>query len=194
MTEVQEHPVETALKQEIIQEQLVIEKDGKSFYVTKDLYKGQHFWIQVVPVNPMLMRMALVSVKMPKRPMYEARTGGGRVELHPLDEISSLENNLDKARWEVYEEERDEALSERTNASMRATFYYGTVFTPPDDGWDEDQRLLGIDVPANPELRKAHFLMSMLSMQDMQGLMRAITRSMGVSEEAIKAAEDSFRD
>lgn len=176
---------------------LTVEKDGKTYYVTHneyDLDNGRgKLWIELKPINPMLLRMAMSAVKIPKRPTYEAKTAGGRVEHHPLDEVSALDNPSDNARWQMYIEEREEAMGERTNASMRATFYYGTVMTPPNNGWDDEQEMLGIEVPSKPELRKAHYLMSTLTVADMNGLMRAITRNMGISEEGIEAAEDSFR-
>lgn len=178
-------------------ESITTEKDGKPFYVTRDLYQvegGQkeNLWIEVAPINPMLLRMAMSAVKLPVRPTYEARTSGGRVELHPLDEVAAAENARDQAKWEMYTEERSEAQGARTDASMRATFFYGTKFTPPNTGWDVEQEMLGIPVPTQPELRKAHYLMSVLTLPDMNGLMRAITRGMGVSEEAISQAEGSF--
>jgi hypothetical protein len=185
---------ETPVLPEVVEENTITMIDGVPFYVTKDRYGEPAIThnIEITRINPMLLRMAMQAVHLPKRPNYETRLPSGRTETHPLDEVSAAENPRDQARWEAYSEEKEEAQGERTNVSMRATFYYGTKFSPPDNGWDDEQRMLGIDVPTQKELRKAHYLMSILTVGDMNGLMRAITRNMTASEEAVQAAEDSF--
>lgn len=194
---------ETILQPAVTVESTVTEIDGKPYYVTRGLYATtsgpnpvkENLLIELAPINPMLLRMAMSAVKLPQRPMYETRTSGGRTEKFPMDEEAAKANPRDQAQWDYYQEQHSEKQGERTDVSMRATFFYGTVFSPPETGWAEEQEMLGITVPPldKPELRKAHYLMSILTMPDMNGLMRAITRGMGVDETAVEAAEDSFR-
>lgn len=160
---------------------------GKRYYVLED-----RNWVRLLDVNPLLVRMAMRAVKLPKRPTYSVTTMSGRVEVHPLDEESATASAQDQARWDVYTEERDEAIADRTDSSTRALFFYGTQFTPPDTGWDEQQEMLGIEVPVKAELRKVHYLMTVLSLPDLRGLLQAISRSMGIDETEVIKAEESF--
>jgi hypothetical protein len=166
-----------------------VTKDGKDYYVTKD-----RLWIRLIAFNPLLVRKAMKGTELPKRPQYEAKTLGGRIERHPLDEVSAQDDPRDKARWESYLEERDEAITKRTDATTLALFAYGCDFEIPDTGWEVMQELIGIEIPTQSTLRKVHYLETVLEPSDLQGLLSALTRKMGVGEAEVKEAEDTFRD
>jgi hypothetical protein len=130
--------------------------------------------------------------ELPKRPQYEAKTLGGRIERHPLDEVSAKDDPRDQARWESYLEEREEAITKRTDATTLALFAYGCDFEIPNTGWEVMQELIGIEIPTQPTLRKVHYLETVLEPSDLQGLLSALTRKMGVGEAEVKEAEDTF--
>ena len=161
--------------------------ENKPYYVLTDRQ-----WVRLLDVNPMLIRMATRTIKLPTRPTYETKTMSGRTEKIPLDAEAAKDNPSDQAKWEVYLEEYDEANAERTDISTRAMLFYGTEFTPPDTGWEDKQAFIGIEVPTKPELRKVHYLSTEISLSDFRGLVNAIAKRMGVSEEQIAQAEDSF--
>jgi hypothetical protein len=166
-----------------------VTKDGKDYYVTKD-----RLWIRLIAFNPLLVRKAMKGTELPKRPQYEAKTLGGRIERHPLDEVSAKDDPRDQARWESYLEEREEAITKRTDATTLALFAYGCDFEIPNTGWEVMQELIGIEIPTQPTLRKVHYLETVLDPSDLQGLLSALTRKMGVGEAEVKEAEDTFRD
>jgi len=66
---------------------------GKRYYVLED-----RNWVRLLDVNPLLVRMAMRAVKLPKRPTYSVTTMSGRVEVHPLDEESATATAQDVER------------------------------------------------------------------------------------------------
>lgn len=166
-----------------------VQRDGKDFYVTKD-----RIWIRLLDFNPLLIRKAMKSSDLPKRPTYQVKTMGGRVETHPLDAVAAQDDPKDLARWQMYLEDREEAINKRTDNTTMALFAYGTDFEIPNTGWEEMQELIGIEIPTQTTLRKVHYLETVLDPSDLQGLLAALTKRMGVSEAEVKEAEDSFRD
>lgn len=161
--------------------------EGKRYFVLEDRQ-----WVRLLEINPLLIRSAMKGIKLPKRPTYKTTTASGRVEYLPLDEVSAADNPLDQAKWDMYIEERDEAQAERTDASTKALFFYGTQFTPAETGWAEEQEELGIEVPVKPELRKVHYLSNCISLRDLKGILAAISKGLGIDESEVIKAEESF--
>ena len=188
---VKEVTKEGAVYQEVVNENVevygLVTKDGVDYYVTK-----ARIWIKLLEFNPLRIRKAMSKLTIPKRPMYEAVTMGGRKEQHPLDEVSAADNPHDKARWEMYLEERDEAINKRTDAMTLVLFAYGVDYEIPDTDWETMQTLVGIDIPTDPKLKKVHYLETELDPTDLQGLLAVLTRRFGVTEEEVKEAEETF--
>lgn len=149
--------------------------------------------IEIKSVDPALIQRVMRSTPMPPRPVYEAKTFGGRVEFHPLDEESAAQTPGGQGQWDLYQEQLTEAQTEQNDRVIRALFLYGTDCIVPDDGWVAMHEFLGMNVPTDPEMRRAHYLSSELSAEDLAGVTSAIMKMTGVSEEAIADAEAAFR-
>lgn len=132
-------------------------------------------------------------VKIPKPPKYEARTGSGRIEEHYMDELAAKQTPNGWPRWLTYQRELQEARAAQNERVTLAMFYYGVDFELPDDGWEAEHNFLGLTVPLDAQQRKAHFLSVELDPLDIAQLMTAVMRNVGINEELVKQAEDSFR-
>lgn len=168
----------------------------------KDIYTTQEgLIITIVPAKPNLIQKATRSVKVPRRPTYEVKTFGGKIEHYPMDAEAAMETEGGLARWQDYVEQRDDAMAEQNERSVMAIFLSGTRIDDEDtrnaiisDEWEMTYEFLGIDVPEKFELRKAFYLANELDADDLTGLINAIMRTMGVDEATINEAEESFRD
>jgi len=149
--------------------------------------------IEVKKVDPALIRKVMREIKMPQRPVYEAKTFSGRMEYHPLDEDSAKQTIGGQAKWDFYQEQLAEAQTEQNDRVIRALFLYGTDCVIPENGWAERHEFLGMNVSDDPDMRRAHYLSSELSAEDLADLTSAIMKLTGVSEEAIADAEAAFR-
>ena len=149
--------------------------------------------IEVKKVDPALIQKVMRGIKMPQRPVYEAKTFSGRMEYHPLDEDSAAQTPGGQAKWDFYQEQLAEAQTEQNDRVIRALFLYGTDCVIPENGWAERHEFLGMNVPDDPDMRRAHYLSSELPAEDLAGLTSAIMKMTGVSEEAIADAEAAFR-
>ena len=100
-----------------------------------------------------------------------------------------LEHRAAVARMDS--EERD-----RVTSAMLAL---GVVFDPADipQEWDDDQKWLGVEVPADPRDKKVQYLITaVLSDTDMMGLileLQTLSLSGMVEDSLIEAARESFR-
>lgn len=149
--------------------------------------------ITLKTVDPSIIQQVMRSVPMPKRPTYEAKTFGGRYETHPLDEESAAQTPGGTAQWEAYQADLVQAQAEQNDRVTKALFMYGTDCEVPENGWAAKHEFLGLYVPVEPDMRRAHYLSSELSAEDLGNLITAIMRRTGVSEEAIADAEAAFR-
>lgn len=155
--------------------------------------------VTVKTIQPLLLNKVLRSVKLPKRPTYETETVTGAKQLHPLDKESAAETPGGKAQWEYYEEMLQEAQGEQNDRMTTAIFAMGSDFdidSIPEDAksWEAEHALLGIEVPQELRLKKAHLLSTSLGSDEISALTTKIMKKSGVDEEAVKEAEDSFRD
>lgn len=149
--------------------------------------------ITVKAVDPVFVQRAMASVEMPKRPTYEAKTFGGRYEIHPMDAESAKQTIGGKALWDFYQERLTAAQLKQNDVTIKALFLLGTECELPNNGWESKYRFLDILVPDNPDEKRAFYLASELPVEDISGLTSAIMKLTGVSEEAIADAEAAFR-
>lgn len=139
------------------------------------------------------MQKVYATVKIPKPPQYEARTSTGRVELHYMDELAAKQTEGGEVRWQQFKVDTQEARSAQNDRVTTAMFYYGVDFELPKDGWESEHMFLGLSVPLDLQQKKAHFLTAELDPLDIAHLMTKIMRKVGINEELVKQAEDSFR-
>lgn len=133
-------------------------------------------------------------------PTYEVKTAAGNVEIHEHNEKTIADPSTseeDKDLWKKYQVGLKQAATEASEKVTEALLLRGVPFDlPKDNGWKEEQEFLGIEIPKKSHELKLHYLTTELvkSPADIIGLITAVTRHTGVSEEALAAAEASFRD
>jgi len=160
----------------------------------KDVYEtSTGLKIKISAVDPMFMQTVVNSVPLPKVPTYEVTTVSGRVEVHRMDEKSAEQLENGKSVWQAYKEERALAQNEQNQRVMKAIFLMGTECEIPNTNWEKKWRFLDIQVPTDPDEKRAFYLTSELPAADQVGLMSAIMRLAGVDEVLVKQAEDAFR-
>lgn len=132
-------------------------------------------------------------------PTYEVKTAAGNVEIHEHNEKTIADqatSEEEKGLWEKYQAGLKQASTEASEKVTEALLLRGVKFDlPKDNGWKEEQEFLGILIPEKSHELKLHYLTTELvkSPADIIGLIAAVTRHTGVSEEALAAAEASFR-
>ena len=149
--------------------------------------------VRLKKVAPTFIQRVTKSVSMPTRPTYTAVTANGREERHVLDEESAMQTPGGEVQWQEYLLAKAEAMEAQNERVAQALFVKGTEMEIPEDGWDVLQEVMGITVPTNPDMRRAHWLLTECDAEDIGGLITAIMRLTGVSAEAIAEAEGSFR-
>lgn len=162
----------------------------ETVFVTKD---GNR--IPLRRVAPILIEKVRQSVVMPDAPTYEVETVGGDKEVHAHDE-TTLETEKDKKAWAVYQTALADANGQMTDKILRVLFVRATGdVLPKDDSWIAEQSFLGIDVPAEPLERKVHYIQTELltHANDISDFMMAAMGLIGVDEEVVAAAENTFR-
>lgn len=165
-------------------------RDGV-FTATEGAMKGAR--IEVFKVSPTLVQKVIQSVKLPKRPTYETRTFSGRVEVHPMDEVVAQQTPGYQGLWDQYVEDKAQAEADRNERLASVLLSRGTRYTLPDTGWVDEHEAMGLEVPTEPNMRRAHYLAVELDPEDLNDLVKEILRLTGITEERIKEAEDSFR-
>lgn len=147
------------------------------------------------PSPEFLLKMQKVynSAKMPKRPKYEAKTGKGHIEEHYMDELSAQQTPGGMAKWRAYQEESQAFRVQQNDNVVNALFYFCVECVVPEDGWEDEQMYLGIEVPQQPKQRMVHFLTSELDTDDFSTLTTEIMRQSGMNDELVREAENSFR-
>lgn len=163
---------------------------GGYFYPSIGKMVGQR--IKPLRVNPSLVQRVISSVKLPPRPVYETKTFSGRVETHPMDEVSAAQTPGGDGIWQQYLEDKKEANLKRNERLAAVLFSRGTEYTLPNNQWESEHEALGIEVPTEPGLKRAHFLATELEPEDINDLITEILRLTGVTEDKIKEAEATF--
>lgn len=173
-----------------------IPSENRFEYITK---KGIKVKLRVVDL--MKIKKVRDSVKIPKRPTYDAKTYSGKVQTLFIDEVSAEQVPNGKVIWERYIEERQEALADQTDKVMRSLLFFGTEVgeMPEDNMWEEELALFEVQVQThsderiNGKLRWVEYLLSECKQEDLIGLSNAIMKCSGVTEEEISEAEEAFR-
>ncbi len=162
------------------------------FTATKGKLAGER--IEVFKVSPTMVQKVISAVKTVKRPTYETRTFSGRVEIHPMDKLVAEQTPGYQGVWEQYLEDKAEVDAERNERLATLLLSRGTRYNVPTDGWEEEHEALGLVVPTEPNVKRAHYLAVELDPDDLNDLVKEVLRLTGITEEKIKEAEASFRD
>lgn len=171
-----------------------VQQSGQVNYHVLKSGKYAGLRIELLPVQPMLLNKVMTSIETPRRPTYETRTVSGKVQNLPMDEKAAKETPGGEVQWQYYLEETERALTEQNNRVVNAIFVMGTNFDIPEDGWDQIQVAIGVEVPTQPALRRAHFLITAISdPAELNEIISKIVRLTGVSEEVIAQAENTFQ-
>jgi len=132
-----------------------------------------------------------------KVPTYEARTFTGEIEVHQHD-AESVGTDEERRAWAEHvaavEELKDEQLSRRNKYILQR----GIVVPAADlETWAAEQRAMGYEPSEDEDVRRWEYVRDLLKTDE--DAVTAIVRITGlslspqVSEEAIRAAEDTFR-
>jgi hypothetical protein len=163
--------------------------------------------LETVAVSPFLLEKVRQSVYDRLRndgilidcPTYEVKTAAGNVEIHEHNEKTIADQatpDEDRELWEKYQAGLKLSTTEAIEKVTEALLLRGVKFDlPKDDGWKEEQEFLGVTIPEKMHELKLHYLTTELvkSAADIIELVSTVTRHTGVSEEALAAAEASFR-
>jgi len=129
-------------------------------------------------------------------PTYTVTTATGDVETHVHDE-ASISTEEEKVAWAAYKAAQEQLTNETNERVSRAMLSLGVVVDDPPDGWADDMRYLGLEVPEDPrELRSFYLEMEILKTPaDLMNAIIAITRlsADGMPQEALESAEALFR-
>lgn len=174
---------------------------------TETYTTGDGATLETVAVSPFLLEKVRRSVFDRLRgdgilidcPTYEVKTAAGNIEIHEHNEKTISDqatSEEEKELWEKYQAGLKQASTEASEKVTEALLLRGVKFNlPKDNGWKEEQEFLGITIPEKQHELKLHYLTTELvkSPADIIGLIATVTRHTGVSEEALAAAEASFR-
>lgn len=146
--------------------------------------------LKLKPVPPFLVRQAAINLKQPKPPVIDVGKGDGREEENPND--PEYLKKLDTYNAEV--------ISASTNAMLLA----GTeVLSVPDDMWslDDDgwlELVEFLEIEVDRENKMARYLAWLryyaLSGPSITRIMAELRKSIGLTEEEVDDAVDSFRN
>lgn len=154
--------------------------------------------LKLEPVAPTLLQMVEQSIPVPERPAYDAETAFGEIQHYYHDE-TTLETEEEKHKWKSYINARHNRNAELTSKANRILLSKGVVISEeiakrfPE--WEEEHTWLGIPVPTEERDRRYHFLMTEIikSPNDIIGILENIMQLMGMDQETLRAAENSFR-
>lgn len=149
--------------------------------------------ITLTRVDPIFLQSVANSVKLPKTPVYEVKTAGGRIETHRMDEVAAKQLEGGESIWQAWKDDYAAAQAEQAERIMRALFYMGTACELPSNGWEKKYQFLGINIPDDPDEKRSFYLASELPLKDVVGLTSEISKLTGISEDAIRQSEDAFR-
>lgn len=152
--------------------------------------------IKLRDVDPLFIQTVINSVQFPKRPTYTVTLASGREESYPMDEQVAEQSPELEPQWKAYVQGTQQAEAEQMKRMTRAIILDGTVIpdTWEDRAWERRMKIVGIDIPDDPEERWVMYLESKMTTAESVALTGKIMRRTGVPEEFVTAAEDSFRD
>lgn len=160
--------------------------------------------VRLRPVSPVLIQSLQKAVERELRakglpldaPTYTVRTDTGDVETHVHDE-HSLTTDEERAAWTAYQEAQGQLTAETKARMSKALLMIGAVVEDPPEGWADEMRYLGVELPDDPrELRYSYLQLEVLKtpadiMNALVGIMRLSME--GAPKEALDAIEDLFR-
>lgn len=146
-------------------------------------------------VDPIFIQTVINSVEYPKRPTYEVKMASGRIDKYPMDEKVAEQSPELAPLWTKYRMDTQAAEAEQMKRMTRALILDGTVMPEvwEDREWERRMKIVGIDLPEDPEELWVVYLESKMTTAESVALTGKIMRRTGVPEEFILAAEDSFR-
>lgn len=158
--------------------------------------------IGLLPLSPILMQKVRLGVEndvgIPEKPTYTVPVGTGEhtsTQEIEHDKKSIEETPEDKEKWDDYLEHEIEFNAVLNERMAKAIMLMSVKFDmPEDDDWMKIQKILGVDVPDDPDERKQHYLETeiMGSPQDTIELMAMATIG-SFDGEARAAAVSLFR-
>lgn len=159
--------------------------------------------IKLAPLSPLLIEKMKLGVDrdigVPKKPTYETIVGTGEnitTQEIEHDEKSIEETPQDKPKWDAYVAHVKKHEAELNARFLRAVKMMVVRFDmPEDDGWIEIQKMIGVDVPDDPDERRIHYLDTEI-LGDPQDLFEIATRATmagGLDKESRAAAIALFR-
>lgn len=154
-------------------------------------------------IAPTLIAKVQQSIKDPPTPTYEEEImlgknddgtpKVGKIQKEHTEE--SIETDEERKAWEWYQEEKEKVDGLRREKIMQLFYLRGLDVELPDNGWEEDQVFLGIEVPEEPRAKRLHFLETeaLASPEDIMEVITSIMALSGVEQEAIDEAKGLFR-
>ena len=130
-------------------------------------------------------------------PTYEAKIFGGGIEIHEHD-ADSVSTDEEKQAWAEHAAAVEELENEKMSRRNKYILRNGIVVSEVDlEAWIEGQRVQGYEPEEDNETRRWEYICDMLKTPEdaVTAIVRITSMSLSpqVSEEAIRAAEDSFR-
>ncbi len=163
--------------------------------------------IEIQPVSDTLIGMALANIEKEWRargepldaPTYTVPIAGGAdFETYPHDERSAAQTSPEVlAQFRAYEDANARLDAEKEQRRLKILLH-GLKFEILDDGWEGMQKLLGVEIPTDPEERWFHYLTTevLVTPDDLLRAIELVTKASyagAVDEDAISAAMDNFR-
>lgn len=126
-------------------------------------------------------------------PTYEVEIAGGGKEVLEHTE-QTIQTDEERAAWDTYIKELARVQAEVNHAFVNLIMLDGIDFEIP-AGWEDQQKFLGIEVPANPFERKVHYIFTelMTDDQDFPNLCTAILQLGRTNMEAAADVAKGFR-
>lgn len=137
------------------------------------------------------------SVELPEKPTYTVRTSRGREEQYPLDDKVVEQSPEFKEVWQKWKIDMGTALQQQGRLTTRAMFLDGTEPEDPnwyDEKWERRMKQIGFKLPDDPTDLWLLYLETGINSVEAAELTMAIMRLTTLPEEAIQAAEETFRD
>ena len=97
--------------------------------------------------------------------------------------------------WKDYLTRLAEARALLRERKVHLILARGVVVDVP-DGWEDEQRELGLSIPDNPTDRRVHYILTEMigSQSDVLAIMEAVYNLAGVNARMLETARASFRD
>jgi hypothetical protein len=156
--------------------------------------------IGLVAVPPLLIDevrlRAMEAIPAIPIPTYKVEMPDGTFLDYAHDEGSIAESSAEEqAAWKRYRETEAKRAAAASTKVMELFMARGTILPEISEDWKELQAYFGIKLPDNPIALKIHYLRTelLVTVEDVYGLMAAITEASGIDKTLVEAARNSFR-